>query len=278
MLNQQPISVNLPAWGVAFVESRHHPQFKMQERSDPFHKFFLVNEGRLKLHLGESEPFEVGPHTVFLVPAGIGHQLVDRTPTSLMILCVENSFQNLLPNLSPVWTALTKHLQEPVLPSSLLTQRIDSLWRRGINEQEIESKFTPINHQLLAMELMVALVQATRFPRKNDPKLRVAQLQELLEAEYYDQWTVEKAATMVQLSRRRFSDYFKQITRKSFVEYLTDIRIQKAKQLMRIGEYSISGAGFSSGFNDLSHFYRTFKKQERLTPGEWLRQQEDLDS
>lgn len=278
MLNQQPIPVHLPDWGVAFVESRHHPQFKMQERMDPFHKFFLVNEGRMKLHLGESQPFEVGPHTVFLVQAETGHQLVDLSPTSLLILCVHKDFPQLLPNLNPVWSSLTEHLQEPVLPSSLLTQRIDSLWRRGINEQGTDTRFTPINHQLLAMELMVALVQATRFPRKNDPKQRVAQLQELLEAEYFDQWTVEKAATMVQLSRRRFSDYFKQITEKSFIEYLTDIRIQKAKQLMRIGEYSISGAGFSSGFNDLSHFYRTFKKQIGLTPGEWLRQQEDLNT
>lgn len=277
MLNQEPISVNLPDWGVAFAESHHHPEFQMGERSDPFHKFFLVNEGRIALHLGGRPSTRVESQMIFFVPAHIGHRLEDLATASLLILCVNESFPRTLSTFQPVWSSLLTGFQQPILPSGLLTQKIEGLWRKGIHEQERAGTFTPINHQILAMDIMVNLVHATQFPRKSDPRHRVTQLEELLQSDYYENWSVERAANLVQLSRRRFSDYFKEITGKSFIERLTEIRLEKARQLMRVGEYSIAGAGFSSGFNDLSHFYRTFKKHTGLTPGEWLRQQKTKD-
>lgn len=271
MLSQTPISVTVPSWGVAFAESRHHPKFRMPERADPFHKFFLVNEGQTRLHLRGEHFEDLHASHIFFVPALTTHHLEDRRPTSLLILCLDPEFPKLLRSFHPVWEQSLLHLNKPVLPSGIIAHRLDSLWRRGIREQETPSAHRPLHHQLLAMEIIVTLVRAARYPRKEDPRQRIRQFLELLEAEFFENWNVERAASMVQLSRRRFSDYFREITGQSFVEKLTAIRIEKAKDLMQMGEYSIAGAGFSSGFNDLSHFYRTFKKHTGLAPGEWLR-------
>jgi AraC family L-rhamnose operon regulatory protein RhaS len=278
MLNQQPIPIQIPKWGVTFVESRHHPEFQMGSRTDAYHKFFLVNEGSLTLYHDGSESTPVDAQTIFFIPAETPHRLEDRTPTSLLILCVNEEFPDLLPTFKPVWQKLANFYQKPVLPSGLLSQRIESLWRKGINEQQLPTSFTPVNQQILAIDIMVNLVQAAAYPRKRDPRMRIAQLNDLLKAEYYEHRDVERAASVVQLSRRRFSDYFKEITGKSFIEQLTRIRIEKAQQFMRLGEYSIAGAGFSSGFNDLSHFYRMFKKYVGQTPGEWLRKEQEKNS
>jgi len=247
----------------------------MGERCDPFHKFLLVNEGSTQIYSKDCKLFDLAPHHVFFVPAHTAHSLKDLFPTSLLLLCLAPEFPKQLNTFQPVWENLTHLMNHPVLPSGLITQKIEYLWRKGISEQESSSFSKPLSLQLLAMEIMVTLVRAARFPRKENPRQRITQFLELLDTEYYENWDVQRAANMVQLSRRRFSDYFKETTGHSFVEMLTRIRIEKSKELMRIGEFSIAGAGFSSGFNDLSHFYRTFKKYAGVTPGEWLRQQGD---
>lgn len=272
MLHQNPIPIKLPHWGIAFIESRHHPDFSMPERSDPFHKILLVNEGSTVLCSPERDPLSLREGHICCIPSSISHLLEDRQPASLLILCLSNEFTGFLPAFRPVWEEALSLSLKPIKPSGLIEHRLDALWRRGIGVQEAPLQEQPLLHQLLAMEIVATIVRASKYPKKDDPRQRIRQFLEQLETDFHEAWNVDRAAAMVQLPRRRFSDYFREITGQSFVEKLTSIRLEKARKLMRIREYSIAGASFSAGFNDLSHFYRTFRKQMGITPGEWLRQ------
>ena len=273
-LTQKPIPVRMPEWGVVFAESRHHPDFRMDRRADPFHKLLLVKDGEIHLLQEGQKLRRLAADSVAFVPAGVGHELQDATPASLLILCLRSDFPALLSTCGPVWTDLVAGMREPLFPSGLLLQRIETAWRKGIRQQGIEGVYSPLSLQLQAMEIIVALVRAVHFPRKADPRVRIEQLLRLMEEEYSEAWDIERAANMVSLSRRRFSDYFREIAGQPFVEKLTRIRLERAMDFMRTGEYSIAGSGFSAGFNDLSHFYRVFKKYINKTPGEWLKQQQ----
>ncbi len=273
-LTQRPIPVRIPEWGVVFAESRHHPDFRMSRRTDSFHKLLLVKEGELSL-LQEGQASRIlAADSVAYVPAGTVHQLQDSSPASLLILCLNPNFPECLASCRPVWSELVAALKEPLVPSGVLLQRIETAWRKGIRQQGVEGVYRPLSLQLQAMEIMVTLVRAAHYPRKTDPRMRIRQLLRLMEEEYSEAWDIERAAKMVSMSRRRFSDYFREIAGQPFVEKLTRIRLERAMEFMRSGEYSIAGSGFSAGFNDLSHFYRVFKKHLKKTPGEWLKQQQ----
>lgn len=273
-LNEEPIEVVMPHWGVVFAESRHQPGFRMSRRSDPFYKFLLVRQGEVKLEVGDREPCSLEADTIAYVPAGVGHTLEDATPASLLILCLTPSFPERMETCKPVWTELERGMQRPLVPSGLLSQKIETAWRKGIREQGFRASFSPLSVQLQALEILVSLVRALHYPRKTDPRLRIQQLLQLMDEEYSEHWDIERAAKLVNLSRRRFSDCFREIAGRPFVERLTRIRLEKACEFMRSGEFSIAGAGFSAGFNDLSHFYRVFKKYMQQTPGEWLKGQD----
>jgi two-component system response regulator YesN len=69
-----------------------------------------------------------------------------------------------------------------------------------------------------------------------------------------------------------FSQRFKSITGKTFVEYLTELRIEHAKELLR----TASGRGYEIapqvGFRDPHYFSSTFKKVCGMTPTQYRAQ------
>ncbi|GAO43858.1 chromate resistance protein ChrB domain-containing protein [Flavihumibacter petaseus] len=62
---------------------------------------------------------------------------------------------------------------------------------------------------------------------------------------------------------REFSKYFNDL---SFGEYIRQQRIEKAKELMRNGTYSLTDIAYLTGFSDQSHFTRIFQRHTGETP------------
>ncbi len=76
--------------------------------------------------------------------------------------------------------------------------------------------------------------------------------------------TVE-IADKVGCSMSYLSRLFRQYTGDTVLSYLTDYRLQQAKQQLLVGA-SVTDACYRSGFGDCSHFIKVFKKHEGVTP------------
>jgi AraC-like DNA-binding protein len=57
---------------------------------------------------------------------------------------------------------------------------------------------------------------------------------------------------------------------KSPVALLKQYRLEKAKKYLTSGIYNVSEAAYLSGFNSLSYFSKSFKKQYRQMPSRWV--------
>ena len=79
-------------------------------------------------------------------------------------------------------------------------------------------------------------------------------------------WQGARAANM---APAYFCQRFKKETGRTFVEFLQMTRIQRARELISRGELPITDISFQVGFQNLSHFIRTFKKQTGLTPSQY---------
>ena len=86
---------------------------------------------------------------------------------------------------------------------------------------------------------------------------------------YSDPLTLENVAQTAHISPYYFSKLFKQNTGSNFVEYLTGIRIEKAKELLTSQELSIKDICFAVGYKDPGYFCRIFKKITGRTPKEY---------
>lgn len=79
--------------------------------------------------------------------------------------------------------------------------------------------------------------------------------------------TLDFLAAYVHLSPEYLSRYFKKCTGKNIFVYLTDIRIDHAKYLLRTSRYSITDISMHCGFQSISNFQKVFKRTVGINAG-----------
>lgn len=81
--------------------------------------------------------------------------------------------------------------------------------------------------------------------------------------------SLDDVSRIVNISPYYFSKLFKEDTGENFIEYLTGIRIEKAKELLNTAEYSMKEICTMVGYSDPNYFSRSFKKNVGVTPTEY---------
>lgn len=71
------------------------------------------------------------------------------------------------------------------------------------------------------------------------------------------------------LSRSSFSRLFSQSTEVSFTDFVNQLRVGKACQLLMEGDQQISSICYAAGFNNIANFNRRFLKIKGMTPKEF---------
>jgi AraC-like DNA-binding protein len=88
---------------------------------------------------------------------------------------------------------------------------------------------------------------------------------------YNKEITLEEIASISNLSVTSFCRYFKLMTRKTYYDFLIEIRISHACRALVEDKLPTEVICFDCGFNNVSNFYRHFKKVTGITPLEYKR-------
>lgn len=81
--------------------------------------------------------------------------------------------------------------------------------------------------------------------------------------------SLNTVAAQVSLSPTHFSTIFAQEMSVTFIEYLTNIRMEKVKELLSSTDEKLVNIAFSVGYNEPNYLSYLFKKREGLTPKEF---------
>jgi AraC-like DNA-binding protein len=263
----RPLDVALPAGGVLFAESIHASDFRMPERTDPFHKLVYVFRGHAAFPMAESvRPIEAPEGTMLVIGAGQPHRLEDRAPTTLLLLCLGAEWLEAEPERMALWARLARERSPAMVLDRPARSQCESAWRRAMAEQIRTRAGGGLLVRSLADQTLVLL--ARRPTASGAGALdRVRTVLREIEDSFFEEWSLDRAANRAGLSRRRFSDIFRSEAGTSFVEHLTARRLSHARELLEQGGNSVLGVMFSCGFNDLSHFYRLYRRRFGETPG-----------
>ena len=97
----------------------------------------------------------------------------------------------------------------------------------------------------------------------------IVKAREYIAARFSEDISLDSTAAYVGISPNHLSAVFAQETGENFIEYLTRMRIEKAKQLLRETTMKSADIAIETGFNDPHYFSSCFKKNTGLSPREW---------
>ena len=129
----------------------------------------------------------------------------------------------------------------------------------------LELMATSTEYELLASVGFTSSVNSEDFERFN-------KVYKFLVKNFATSIRLEEVSTLVGLTPTAFCRYFKERTKKTFVEYLNEMRIGYSKKLLLENKMKISTISGEVGFPNLSNFISQFKKVTGMSPSQFQKQ------
>ncbi|MFQ3669945.1 MAG: helix-turn-helix domain-containing protein [Verrucomicrobiia bacterium] len=121
---------------------------------------------------------------------------------------------------------------------------------------------------IFAQHLAAAANQITVQERTQEP-VQVMKAREFIEVHQAEDLSLDQVAAYVHTSTYYFCKLFKRATGMTFTEYLTRVRIEKARALLANRQKRVSEIAFEVGFQSLSQFNRAFLRICGQSPSQY---------
>jgi signal transduction histidine kinase/CheY-like chemotaxis protein len=172
------------------------------------------------------------------------------------------------------------------IPVFLLTASARLSTQLAGSEAEADGYMSkPFNHELLAQEIKKLIAQRKKLRDRYSKEVILRpvdlainsveerfleKLQEVVSGNFENpDFSAEDFAMAMDMSRMQLHRKLKHLTGYSAMEFLKDQRLKTAASLLKRSDLSVSDVAYSVGFNDLSHFSKSFKASFGLSPTEY---------
>jgi AraC-like DNA-binding protein len=120
------------------------------------------------------------------------------------------------------------------------------------------------------LELLILLSrQGIEKIKKNDRHNIANYIDRIIDNYYHEQFGLDFIAKKIELNKSHLCRVYKSLKGKSIVTALKQRRLQEARALLSNSAMTISEICYACGFNDLSYFYRAFRAEAGLNPGDY---------
>ena len=131
-----------------------------------------------------------------------------------------------------------------------------------------DSSLTPyslvekINYEEIIKEYMIFFIEEVekKINREFKEVLLISKIKKYIDDNYSEEMSLQFVADKFHLNKNYFCQYFKKETNKNFIDYLTEVRIEKAKKLLKLENMSSTEVAEKVGFSNVNYFVRVFKK------------------
>ena len=265
------------------TDSEHAPSHPHDlteiEHSHDFCELAIVTHGSA-MHMLEGNEFPVTAGDVFLLQGHQRHYFYDRKNLNLInimydpekIALPENELRR-MPGycamflLEPTFRrqhrfASRLHLKR--VPLAQLEQLVESMERECAEEQ-------PGREVALRAKLLELMVYLSRAYTNSDTTeahalLRVGNVIGALENNFSKDWKLDDLLKIAHMSRSNLMRIFRKATSQTPIEYLMRLRIQRAMEMLRNSDLTITEIALEVGFNDSNYFTRQFRRSLGKSP------------
>lgn len=248
-------------------------------------EIILPLEGTLKVSANMS-PYFLNQHDILFSYPGELHTLEKTDSNLVMILQFPFSLINNLYDIRPAVPILRSvklitEDKDPDIHKEILGYLIN-IKDEYLNVNEFSSASMYAN--LIPIFVLIAkkytkfssVFSNTTVDKGREYIIKFAKILDYINENYASNITLESIASSAGYSKFHFSRLFKQFTNMSFNDYLNNVRISKAENMLISGSLSITEVAALSGFNSLSTFNRNFKLAKKCSPSEFKNMFDDI--
>ncbi len=124
---------------------------------------------------------------------------------------------------------------------------------------------------LIAQSDEYEFISSLNYQHKKDDaeNRRIQSVFDFIMSRYSQEIDLSEAAAVASMSVTSFCRFFKQRTRKTFTEFVNEVRIGHACKELMYSDDNINEVAYKSGFNNISNFNRKFKEITGFTPSQY---------
>jgi AraC-like DNA-binding protein len=245
----------------------------------PEYEIIYVKKGSGKLHIGnhlgeyqEGEVMFLGPN---LPHTGLGYGVIgehEEIIVQLKNLFLGNDFMAI-----PEMETIKKLFERAIFGISFLGKTRTQIAQK----METFGSLKGLDRLIHLLEILKILSQSSefkilnsrdsRFDFRHQDEERINRIYNYVEDNYSGEIKIETIAEIANLTIPSFCRYFKKMTHMTFTDFLNEFRINNACKLLHNNQ-GISDVCFESGFNNISHFNRTFKHFKGKSPRQYRKE------
>lgn len=166
-------------------------------------------------------------------------------------------------------------LAEEILNIYLMAMRNNNIdvpdTEQLVNEFNSSAEKSATIHQLFGLlnKSITESLQAIIEKKRQDDTRPIRLAKNYIQQNYMNPITLEEVSDLVGFNASYFSTLFKKETGINFVQYLSEIRMEKAKELLKESNLSVAAICEEVGYSDLKHFTKSFRKTTGIKPNEY---------
>ncbi|WP_088548854.1 helix-turn-helix domain-containing protein [Paenibacillus aquistagni] len=249
---------------------RHHSNCTFERVECELHSLFVFREGTGGL-LIESKPFIYTTGKCYIVPPGTSLCMTSDGASSVSYYHITfrieqwktNDIIEVYP--SPLFPG---QYELSVYPWSRFLRSIEEIYANRDEKSDIDW----FNQQVLFMQLMSTIFEHNlRLGKAPSPTQSVEQTIQYINQHYSENITVKQLAQLANVTSWRYTPMFQELTGKKPIDYVTDVRINKAKELLQSSDEPLREIALSVGFTDEYYFNRRFRQVVGITPKQYAR-------
>lgn len=178
--------------------------------------------------------------------------------------------------LSSAFSSSTRHCFPATATLRALLQALINELQRTRELRDVLAK-TLLRAILVELKRIVALeVSTTAVYTKSEQ--RVQDLITELSSNCGQQWTLTEMARLCEIRRTQLCKIFQKLTGSTPMEYLSRIRIEHAKTLLRRSDVKVIDIAFECGYSSSQYFANNFKQATGMTPSVYRKERNNLSA
>ena len=258
---------SLPNYGVWLESRTQRPVYKTVGHQHNCPSIIYVISGQGRVILGNNQ-YDLQANSVIPLEEKQIHELVDQPRKSMTIFSLYFSRKGMNQDILDFLIAENK----PFILPFYYTEQVKRNLRQILYEQSHHPPGYALGIRQATENSILQLYRAKlqnrqeAMPPEAKSLERVQSTLDYIKTHYHEQHTLAEAARMAHVSQRQFTNLCRKISGSSFVQFINSYRCGRARILLKKTDMPVSAIAFEIGFEELSSFYRAFKKHQKQPP------------